>query len=166
MTTDWLLYEEKSEESKEDNKTTSFTEAIPTTSWVDSVPGVIGKILRRFGWLYGIYMTISGTLFAGIGTLMRYIDGKFFSDFSDFGDVTTEFFSMSPEEEIIFNDFSIEGFEVPIDNVTSKMAQNSPVSTFSTIIIWFGIVMVIAGIILTIILLRYKKKGEKQGLEL
>lgn len=107
--------------------------------WLDRLPGAIGSLVRRFGWLAGVYMSVSGCAFAGIGTLMRFSIRKLFG-FSSFGD---------PYLDMQFQDFY----------QNNPIVQNNPVLAVANIVITFGVILIIAGIILAIIL---KRKGQKK----
>jgi transcriptional regulator with XRE-family HTH domain len=143
VTTDWLLSAEEPEKEK------AADEAQPAlkTTWVDSLPGVIGRLLRRYGWLFGVYLAVAGACFTGIGALARYLVRRMFSG-SLFGITGSGF----PGDTIYFNQSGMQ-----MNDVFSNMAANNPVSIMGTVIMVVGIIMLIAGIILAVILKKRSK---------
>ena len=73
VTTDWLLSESEPEpaETPPEPEVTPVPEA-PAQSdrWVESIPGVIGRLIRRYGWLYGVYTALAGLGYIVIGIVM------------------------------------------------------------------------------------------------
>lgn len=126
VSTDWLL-----DDAQEMPQPSQPMPAAPQQhSWVEDVPGVIGKLLRKYGWLAGIYLAVGGVSFIGIGALARYLTGRMLSGFDAFVDTP--------------------GF--------GNMAANNPVSIMGTVIMVIGAVMAVAGIVLAIILKRRGKE--------
>ena len=190
VTTDWLLSdedpnEEKNEEVKNDNNENRYNydqtyddneyfnnqvreKPVEKETWVDRIPGVIGKMIKRYGWLYGVGLAVGGALFIAIGAIAKFIVGKMLSSFSNmsnsmfegfgsFTDVTIEGFENMPEiQESINQGNNMLGsfFEAQ-----QSMIQNNPVSIMGSFIIGLGVVFLIAGIILAIVL---KKKSKEE----
>ncbi len=74
VTTDWLLSEDG-----------PAADAPPadrggTSSWVDAVPGAIGRLLRQYGWLFGVYLAIGGGLIAALGLVGRHMFRTFITN--------------------------------------------------------------------------------------
>ncbi|MBN1623559.1 MAG: helix-turn-helix transcriptional regulator [Clostridia bacterium] len=110
-------------------------------TWVDSIPGVLGKLLRRYGWLFGVYMAVAGFFFILIGSGARLISKRMFSGFGD---------NLFPSDQIFFDQTaSLPGFDI---------MTNNPISIMGSVIIVIGIILMVAGIILTVILKRMSKK--------
>lgn len=59
VSADWLLDSSESEETAE--KSDSFSQAT----------GFIGRMIRRYGWVGGLYMAIAGALFIAMGAVAR-----------------------------------------------------------------------------------------------
>lgn len=76
VTTDWLLLEEESP-AEETPCAQMETTAQAAASWVEAVPGVLGKLLRRYGWLFGVRMAVGGGVFAAFGLLMKALFRNF-----------------------------------------------------------------------------------------
>lgn len=123
---DWLLSEDEPEPATPQRAQTPPE----TTTWVDAVPGVLGKLLRHYGWLFGVYLAVGGLGFTIVGTLARVMTRQMFS-FDTYG---------------MYGDMS--GF-----------GSNNPVATMGTVIMVIGLVMMLAGVILAVCL-KKRDKGE------
>ncbi len=201
VTTDWLLSEEEPEEEPE-FKTNYYKESVEwkaddstgterfekvADNWMDAVPGVLGKLVRRFGWIAGVYIAISGGGLAGIGMIAKVIvnsmvngfnnaANSMMSGFGGFGGNAVTFYdengnqlsaSESAKLAEIFNSTgNIEGiysfggdmFSSGMDAMNG-MIQNNPVSILATFMIIIGLIMLVAGIIFAVIW--YKKSSEQ-----
>lgn len=73
VTTDWLLSESEPEpETSPESEIPAAPEApAQSSNWVESIPGVIGRLIRRYGWLYGVYTALAGLGFIVIGAVAR-----------------------------------------------------------------------------------------------
>lgn len=80
VSTDWLLDDEQDMPQEPRQETQPVAEQ---RSWVEAVPGVLGKLLRRYGWLFGVDLAVAGAAFLGLGALARFMVGKMFSGFED-----------------------------------------------------------------------------------
>lgn len=103
---------------------------------------MIGVLLRRYGWIFGVYLSLIGTSLVGMGSLARYMTSRMFSDFGSFpgGDMGM-----------------ING---DIDNGFVNISSNNPVDIMATFFIVVGIILIISGVTLAIIL---KKRGNKKN---
>lgn len=128
VSTDWLLDDEQGIPQAPRQETQPVAQQ---RSWVEDVPGVIGKLLRRYGWLAGVYLGVAGAAFLGLGALAKFMVGRMFSGFD------SDFF-MAPE--------------------MGNMITNDPVSIMATVIMVVGAVLLVGGIVLAVIL---KRKGKK-----
>lgn len=146
VTTDWLLRDDGPEETASEPLA---VEAQPSgTAWVDAIPGVLGRLLRRYGWLFGVYLAAAGAGFTGIGALARYMVRRMFS--GGIWDMTGGGFS---GDTMYFDQFGEQ-----VNGAFSNMAANNPVSIMGTVIMALGIVMLISGIILAAVL---KKRSQE-----
>ena len=146
VTTDWLLCDEEPE--KEKDVESSKAELHAEATWVDSLPGVIGRLLRRYGWLFGVYLAVAGACFTGIGALARYFVRRMFSS-SIFGMTGSGF----PSDTI-----HIDQYGMQTNSALSNMATNNPVSIMGTVFMVVGVIMLIAGIILAVVLKNRSKE--------
>lgn len=119
VSTDWLLDDAQ-------DAPQNAAPPVEKRSWVEDVPGVIGRLLRRYGWLSGVYLAFAGAALFGVGALARYMAGRLFSGFGNG-------FLITPEMEVIIT--------------------NNPVSVMGTVIMVVGAVLLAAGIVLAIVLI-------------
>lgn len=140
VSADWLL----SGEEPPEEKTSEAPAAVPDNSaadWLDAVPGFIGRMLRKYGWLFGVYLAVAGAAFTGLGALARFMVNSMLSSFGSIGG---------------------QGFFDPFGgttgNIVSGITRNNPVAIMGTFIIILGIVMIIVGVVLAIVL---KKRADR-----
>lgn len=151
--------------------------------WMDRVPGILGKMVRRFGWIAGAYIAAGGTGLTAIGLLAKMMVNSMASGFKN---VTDSMFSgssvtfydengnqLSATESAklaeIFSSSGNSGFYSSdgMDGLVSSgldamhgMMQNNPVAVFANIMIGLGLIMLIGGTIFAIVW--YKKSREKK----
>ena len=76
VSTDWLLSEDEPSQDIPNNDRNVPSSEPPTDSHkydYHNLPKFIASIVRKYGWLAGIYIAISGALFVGMGFLVREI---------------------------------------------------------------------------------------------
>ena len=149
VSTDWLLSGDEPEEEKAENIAPEVKYRGEQRTWVDAAPGVIGKLIRRYGWLVGVYMAVVGALFTGLGLLTRYISKLMFDSFN-IGDI----FNQSP---LIESSPYLDSFTDQVDSVSVNIMANNPVSIMGSVIIVLGVILIIAGIVLAAILKKRSK---------
>lgn len=132
VSVDWLLSEEGGEAAGD-----SAAQDRPELS--EQLPGIVGRLFRRYGYLAGVYVIISGLGISLVGFLARYVSRRMFSGF-DLGYGSMDMFDSS--------------FGPSLDS----FATNNPVYIMGGAIMVVGIVIVIAGIALAVYL---KKQGRK-----
>lgn len=121
ITTDQLLTEEIPKEETE-------REAPPLEDRLDHAAGWLGRQIRRWSWLSGVYLTLWGMGTALIGTLA----------YAGFKRVL---FPMGLQDSVVLEMLDLEpSYTFPL--------------TFAKIIIGIGVAVVIAGVILTVYLRR------------
>ena len=167
VTTDWLLSESEPEPETPEpaEPPVSTAKAVPESNWVESVPGVIGRLIRRYGWLYGVYTALGGLAFIVIGAIARGVslsmERSFFGamnsvsppfggygldgGLSGFGSSTTVWYDSAGN--VISSPFGSSGTSAGFTN---------PVAIVGTVVIVLGVLMLIAGIVLAVVL---KKRG-------
>jgi len=151
VTTDWLLTEDESKEEKTTDTEPEPAPGAPSTNWIDSIPGVLGKLLHRYGWLFGLYLAIGGAGFTVLGGLARYLTRWMFTGFID--NSFSGMDSMFSGGSIYYDQFGNQ-----MSNTVSNFATNNPVSIMGTVIMVIGIIMIIAGVVLAAVL---KKRGKQ-----
>ena len=146
VTTDWLL-------SEEDPAPDESAPPPAAHTWVDAVPGAVGRLLRQYGWLFGLRMAISGGLFAAFGFLMRA--------------VMRNPFGGSADRVILSDPYGDLGGVVWTDEAgnllgrTGGMSVTNPASMISGFVIGLGLILLIAGIVIAVSLYP-KRKSPKE----
>ena len=154
VTTDWLLSEEDPA-PEEGPSPDPAAEDVPLSAehtWVDAVPGAVGRLLRQYGWLFGLRMAIGGGLFAAFGFVMRAVMRNPFGSLAD---------------RVSLDPFGDLGGVVWTDEAgnllgqTGGMSVSSPVSIISGFVIAVGLISLIAGVAIAVSLYP-KRKGPKE----
>lgn len=163
VSTDWLLSEEEPEEpgpSPEDGgcDPDSGKESAPlrgAPSWLEEAPGFLGRMLRRWGWLFGVYVALGGlTLLIG-GLLMGAISSSFGSAARQL-----EGFPSYHVEEPAWYDEEGNSIDPPagLEGRGRFSGLVGYVDTISTAAVVIGLVIILAGVVLAVYL---RKKGGK-----
>ena len=148
VSTDWLLSDdEPQEEAESDFRTGQSAKSYP--DWIDSRPGTLGRVLRRYGWLLGVYIAVYGAAFTLIGGLARFLSRKMFTLLND---IDSSMFGDFSDGTVIYDEFGNQ-----MGNAVADFASNNPVSIMGTVIMVIGIVAVIGGVILAIVLKKQNK---------
>ena len=160
VTTDWLLSESEPEPEESPEPEIPPVPETPAQSgnWVESIPGVIGRLIRRYGWLYGVYTALAGLGFIVIGAIARGVslsmERSFFGDlggkssfggyggFSDLAGSGTIWYDSAGN--VISSPFGSSGI--------GSSGFTNPVAILGTVIIVIGVVMLIAGVVLAVYL--------------
>ncbi len=146
---DWLLSEDEPEDNKAAEPEADNNQPASGSNWVESIPGVLGKLISKFGWLFGVYLAICGAAFTGFGALARYTSRRMMTSFTEgMGSMD----SMISGGTIYYDQFSQQ-----MDNTFSGFATNNPVYIAGGVIMVFGIILMLAGIVFAIILKNHSK---------
>lgn len=140
VTTDWLLSEDESYEEEDAEKNGCFSAGEERFTWVDRVPGMIGRLLRRYGWLFGVWMAVAGAFFIGFGALAQYLAYRIF-------------------QPGISGITGIMSFD-QMNSTLSGFVTNNPVTILGKFIMIVGILMLITGIVFAVVL---KKRSKVQS---
>jgi len=112
----------------------------PQSHWLDRIPGVIGKLVRQYGWLFGVYMAVLGLGLAFMGLFIN---------------ISTQPMHNALEE---FKDLA--GTNIVIDKTTGMLGDPfSPFNTISTVLLVLGGILVIGGVLMAILLKRRNKQS-------
>ena len=159
VTADWLLSEEEpaeeqapGPEAEPEPEPKSAPAQSAGASWVDSLPGALGRLLRRYGWLVGVYLAAAGGAFFLLGALARALVRSMLSSFAR---VTDSMFSGFGNSAIVYGSLGD-----PFGGGVSQLAHSNPVSVLGAVMMVFGAVLVICGVILAVVL---KKRGGGKG---
>lgn len=213
VTTDWLLSEEAPEDNKTnvynnyhqesvsqdraeseagsesgaayDNTTSAERFEKAADEWMDAVPGVLGKLVRRFGWIAGIYIAVAGGGFAALGLIAKVMVNSMIKGFSDtansmmsgfggFGGSSVTFFDESGNalsaaesaelaEALGMGGSSMLGsggsFMGSGMSSMTGMIENNPVSVLANIMFFGGFTLLVVGIVLAV---TWRKKSLEQ----
>ena len=173
VTTDWLLSESEPEPEPVEPPASSAAgtaENAPGANWVESVPGVIGRLIRRYGWLYGVYTALAGLGLLVIGAIARGVsrsmERSFFGamdsmsppfggygGFSDFGGAFPD------AGGAIWYDSTGNIISSPFGSSGASAGFTNPVAIVGTVVIVIGVLLLVAGIVLAVVL---KKRGNTE----
>ena len=143
VTTDDLLMEEENEPEKE--------QAAPAASnWVESVPGVLGRLIRRYGWLLGVRIAVSGLIFTVIGAVARGISNSMMNSFNQ---------SMIGFPAGMLGDLAGQTIYINGEMVKTSLAVSlsNPVAALGGVMIAIGVIMIIGGTALAVVLHKNSK---------
>lgn len=179
VTTDWLLNDEAKPDEEKTEQTSheipkTQTKNVASSNAIDNLPKILSTVVKRFGWLFGVYISCLGAGISGLGALIKFIVNKMVSAVSGASSSISPFDSLYnpqieivgdiPEglgDEIIAEIYGSTGTSVSTWNSDpfESFAQNNPVSIVATFMIVIGIIMIVGGIVTAIIL---KRMGEKK----
>jgi len=116
-----------------------------------NLPGFVGRMVRRWGWLAGIYIALQGAGLTLFGIVGRFMFSSFFDSVGGmgFGGAPFEGF---PGDYVIYN----ESGQVIRSGSSGIQSAMLAVPTLALII---GIIMVVGGLILAYVLWKNGKKG-------
>ncbi len=97
-------------------------------TWIDALPTVIGRLVRSYGWMAGVYLAFTGGLmFTAMGALARYMVRRMMTGSSSFSGSFG---------------FPSGVFHDPFEHMTA----NNPVSIMGGFIMGVGLVMLIGAL--------------------
>ena len=155
VSADWLLSGEEPEQPQAASAVRS--DPAPYPDWVGHLPSHLAAMVRKFGWLYGVRMAISGVIATAIGCIARVTYRNMFAPVSSFADTWGMggglYIDGVPSgirpDSIGLSDFGAAGF---FDTA------GSTASLFTGFIIAVGVVVTLAGIALAVALRQWGKK--------
>lgn len=153
VTTDELLSEEEPiwQESEPESQYESTHLEEPQ---FDRAVGFFGRLIRRFGWLAGVYIALSGAGVTLIGGIARFAFGQMFRVTDGmFGDGGTIMVDGIP---VLLQGGGISGFPGMGGSAVSTMSRIP--MTVATLILVIGLIVMLVGIIMAVVL--YRKRGE------
>ena len=186
VTVDWLLDDEAGfdEDTPEEEPASPVVEEadIPVApaypEWIDHLPGFLARMLKKYGWIFGLRMAISGALFTGMGmvgkAMFSSMDQSFngmvsgmypanqnagITFFDEAGNmVDPSHFGLSAGDvNALFGGGGATGFS-PFGGVSVTASMTEPPDILCNFIICIGLVMLIGGALLAWYL---KKKGQE-----
>ena len=162
VTVDWLLSEDEPERPRYDygygGGQASGAEGGPESGgrpkggsaqdWVDTLPRYLRGFARRWGWLAGVYIALSGLPFVLIGAIAAAVSNRMFSSFGAFDD----FRSISGLGGMI----EVGGVTIPMEG---SVTISNPMAPFAAALIIIGAVLIVSGTVLAVVLKR-KSSGK------
>lgn len=116
-----------------------FHSTPPSPNWVESVPGVLGRLLRQYGWIIGLRMAVSGVLMTFIGFLgraaVRSVDQSFGLGFE-----------MVPSQTAWYD----EAGNLMTSPVSMPSQPSDPMTILCTGMIVLGVILILAGICIAV----------------
>lgn len=142
--------------------------------WIDRLPGFLGRMLKKYGWLFGVRIAISGAIFTAMGFVARAMFSsmnKMANDsFESIGNMfggggSTTFYDnagnvIDPSSlGIDVSQFGVTGGSpFGFSNFTASASMSEPFDIMCSFIIVVGLVLLIGGSLLAWYL---KKKGQE-----
>lgn len=167
VSTDWLLSEEDFPADAPDDGSTAddappprdqtaapaddpARDASPHSSaaWVDAIPGAVGRLLRRYGWLAGVYMALIGAAFSAMGLMIKAMFGQFTRAVNG---MTGGFPGSFPSGTTVL----IDGTRVTSGSSSMMTAPGEMMGNF---VLGVGLVLLVGGVVLAIVLKRQSRK--------
>ena len=178
---DWLLSEEEENDPVENHDTFQKAEADPHTDTADTqethrteeknplheldwLPGFLMKLVRRYGWLAGVYVAVGGLGTTLIGAIAKAaVRGmvNMANTMDPFGGSLVISDSYGNEitgdmAEAIAGQLDLGGYGMTMRN---SILENNPVSIVAGVLLVIGILTMLCGIGLAVWL--YQKRGEE-----
>ncbi len=116
-----------------------FHSASSSPNWVESVPGVLGRLLRQYGWVIGLRMAVSGVLMTFIGFLGRAAVRSMEQDFG-LG------FEMVPSQTAWYD----EAGNLMTSPVSMPSQPSDPMTILCTGMIVLGVILILAGVCIAV----------------
>lgn len=189
VTADWLLDDEVGFDDEADGTEADAPQAgaedassadMPLQTypeWVDHLPGFLGRMLKKYGWLFGVRLAISGALFIMMGLValamsssmnnsFNNMEGGMFPATSNAGItfydnagnvVDPSHFGLSDSDLAALGLGGSSGYS-PFGNFSMTASVTEPFDIFCGFIIMLGVVQLAGGVFLAWYL---KKKGQE-----
>ena len=175
VTADELLSPEEPPQSRQQEPAhSSATQEGGYPSWLNDLPGAVGKLVKRFGYLAGVYTMVVGLVFVLIGgvtilaarSMTRAFDQYAADPFGTGVSGTVQWYDekgnpidapkgweqMLPEQDPSLS--QVQGSRTGISSFTS------PVEAFGTVILGLGLLIFAFGVWLTVRLRRLRQENQ------
>lgn len=140
ITVDQLLSGEIPEESGE---SAASEETAPEQPHEDKSSGVVGRMIRRHGWLAGVYIALQGLGITLVGALARFAFGRMFQIGAGLMGTGVDGYGHHWEPHHSFGGFGQE---------TAISGMGGVFQTIATVIMGVGAVVMVAGTVLAVVL--------------
>lgn len=163
VTADWLLSEEpmpvpedakaEAPEAPASAPTSAPQAASAYPEWLNSLPRFLVGMVRRYGWLYGVYQAIGGAVMMAFGFLMRTVMNGFTSSVGSMGGFDFGGDNLFGPGTIWYDEAG-NVISSPLGNSGGSMMGgfDSGVNAISGFVIVLGLLTVIGGVALAIYL--------------
>lgn len=175
MTADWLLSDEEPIETPSEPPKAQ-TESKTWPAWVENLPGALGRLFKRFGWLAGMYVALGGLGFVLVGALalgagammdrqMQQTEAWFTAPDGMFGmgDSTIEWYdeagNVIEAPDGMSENAIREALGLPAGASGTAACGLSVIGIFGLVILCVGLVITAGGAVLAIALHRWGKKA-------
>lgn len=175
VTADWLLSDEEPIETPSEPPKAQ-TEAKTWPAWVENLPGALGRLFKRFGWLAGVYVALGGLGFVLVGALalgagammdrqMQQTEAWFTAPDGMFGmgDSTIEWYdeagNVIEAPDGMSENAIREALGLPAGASGAAAGSLSVIGIFGLVILCVGLVITAGGAVLAIALHRWGKKA-------
>ena len=108
VSTDWLLSQDAPPVEPEQETSASQSAQPVSSDWMDKLPGFLSRMVRRFGWLYGIYLALGGAGIGFIGFLARTMSRKMFQSFNSLISDPQLSFSYPGMDKLVLKDINMD----------------------------------------------------------
>lgn len=145
--------------------------------WIDHLPGFLGRMLKKYGWLFGVRLAISGALFIAVGMVATAMSSAMTSSFNgmvdsmfpatQYGGVTfyDEAGNVVDRSDIGLIDSQLAALGIgtsagysPFGGISITASMTDPFDIFCGFITFLGVVQLVGGLWLAWYL---KKKGQE-----
>ena len=176
VTADWLLDDEADFEAEEEASAPDIQPEAETAppvqaypEWVEHLPGALGRMLKKYGWIFGLRMALSGALFAGMGmigkAMFRTMANSFGMEMPGFSSGVTFYDEagnmVNPSHfGLSAADLNAMGLGGPAGygTIFDSASMTAPADLLCNFIIFIGLITLIGGAALAWYL---KKKGQE-----
>lgn len=138
VSADWLLNEEEPNIGKGEPDRAASVQICGQAAqpdWVDRAPAVLRKLLRRYGWLFGVYLAVAGFALS----VLALIEKHFISD--------------------ILSRTMSDLNQYPYEYPKTVMQQTfGSMQTISTVTLLAGLLVLVSGVVLAVLLRRRARK--------
>ena len=172
VTADELLRPEAPPEAQQQEPAAPSEGAYPP--WLNDLPGTVGKLVKRFGYLAGVYVMVAGLVFALIGGVAILAARSMARSFDQFA---TDPFGMGVSGTVQWYDEQGNPMDAPKGWEQALLGQEgapfhvqgsrtgisfftSPVEIFGAVILGLGLLIFVFGLWLTARLRRFRQENE------
>ena len=123
------------------------------------LPGFLGRMIRQWGWLAGVYIAVSGLGITLVGALARYAFGAMYRATAD----TWISMGSSGWEVVDFGGGPFSSYDFPSGFPSAAGGVSSMGGVFvtiATVILVVGILVTITGVVLAAVLYQKGRKGD------